>query len=78
MNKFKKILPYVFVFMLCASMGFQFYHYTKFMTKGPRFTAYDGQHLCERYKIVEDIESQYEPKLKDLPPLDCDYASKIK
>ncbi len=27
------------------------------MSKGPRFTAYDGQELCERVKRLEDRNS---------------------
>ena len=77
-TKIKQIIPYIFGFLLCASVAFQMYHYNKFIAKGPRFTAYDGKDLCERYKTLEDIESRHEPELKELPPLDCDYVSKIK
>lgn len=36
-----------------VSISFQVYHYNQFVNKGPRFTAYDGQELCERVKRLE-------------------------
>lgn len=33
---------------------FEFQHYTsRFVSKGPRFTAMDGQALCERVRAME-------------------------
>lgn len=45
----------------------------KFIGAGPRFTAYDGQELCERIRELETYSYGY----KDLgrKPLNCVYSS---
>jgi len=57
MNKVSSIITYIITIVLLLSVSFQFYYYNKFMSKGPRFTAYDGQELCERVKRLEDRNS---------------------
>lgn len=52
-EKLKEIIPYIFGILFVISTAFQFYHYSLFINKGPRFTAYDGQELCERVRMLE-------------------------
>lgn len=42
-----------------------------FVAKGPRFTAQDGQTLCERVKALE--ERSYGFRDAGKTPLDCEY-----
>lgn len=44
----------------------------KFMNVGPRFTAKDGQALCERIKALEQVSYGYRDAGKS--DLSCDYA----
>lgn len=48
----------------------------KFIGAGPRFTAYDGQVLCERIQELETYSYGY--KNADRKPLDCVYPSSNK
>ena len=43
----------------------------KFMNAGPRFTAQDGQALCERVQALEVII--YKNRYTNRQPLSCDY-----
>jgi len=50
----------LFFFLLFGMFTFQIVHYmefsdqmARFANKGPRFTAHDGQVLCERVKALE-------------------------
>lgn len=43
----------------------------KFISVGPRFTAYDGQELCERVRELEKYSYGYEDAGRK--PLDCRY-----
>ena len=43
----------------------------KFVSKGPRFTVYDGQALCERVRALE--ERSYGFRDAGKTPLTCDY-----
>lgn len=44
----------------------------KFINAGPRFTAYDGQELCERIRELELYSYDY--KNTDRKPLNCHYS----
>ena len=50
-----------------ASITTQFIQSQRFMQKGPRFTAQDGQHLCERIQHLEQASR--------LTPGPCHYYS---
>lgn len=43
----------------------------KFISAGPRFTARDGQDLCERVRTLEAASYGYRDAGRK--PLDCDY-----
>lgn len=45
-----------------------------FVAAGPRFTAQDGQELCERVKALEAVSYGYRDAGKT--PLDCRYGAK--
>lgn len=45
-----------------------------FVSAGPRFTAQDGQELCERVKAPESFSYGYRDAGKQ--PLDCRYGQK--
>ena len=47
---------------------------TRFMTQGPRFTAFDGQALCERIRALEEFSYGYRDAGR--LPLDCDYGKR--
>lgn len=46
----------------------------RFMAAGPRFTAKDGQELCERVRALESASYGYRDTGK--VPLSCEYAHK--
>ena len=48
----------------------------KFVSKGPRFTAQDGQALCERVRALE--ERLYSNRDAGKTPLACDYDKREK
>ena len=48
----------------------------KFISAGPRFTAYDGQELCERVRELETYSYGY--KDSGRKPLNCNYLSEKK
>lgn len=65
----KEILPYLYGIILFSMISFQFYQYSEFVKKGPRFTAYDGQELCERVKRLEN--ESYRLRVASPP---CEYV----
>lgn len=48
--------------------------FESFVNKGPRFTAQDGQALCERVRALEERSYGYRDAGKT--PMACDYASR--
>jgi len=44
---------------------------TQFITQGKRFTAQDGQALCERVRILEELENKEHGYL--VTPSPCEY-----
>lgn len=71
MSKVSSVITYVIAIVLLLSVSFQSYHYNQFVNKGPRFTAYDGQELCER---VQKIEERVPLSVR----LPCDYTKERK
>ena len=57
-----------------ASTWHQLEQMNRFAAKGPRFTAQDGQALCERVKALE--EHSYGFANAGLKPLDCNYGTR--
>lgn len=62
-------------------LGYQIYESSQletrikqFLSLGPRFTAFDGQELCERIKILE--ENSIEFKNNNHSPLPCSYQTR--
>jgi len=64
--------------LISASLGFQCWQLYQFVNIGSRFTAKDGQALCERVKALEERVKA----LKERPqgyrdagktPMSCDY-----
>jgi len=47
--------------IVSASLAFQIWQLHRFINAGPRFTADDGQELCERVAALEQ------------PPMPCNY-----
>lgn len=60
--------------LFVASIGFQIWQVYRFVNAGPRFTAQDGQALCERVKALE--EHSYGFANAGLKPLDCNYGTR--
>ena len=52
---------YGMAILVILMAAYQVVDYTLFRTKGPRFTAVDGQALCERVRALEKV------------PMPCDY-----
>lgn len=73
-RKIKLIGPYLFWLIVLWLVAVQAAQYNHFMSRGPRFTAYDGQELCERVKLLED--ASYGLHDKGLPKLPCDYLNR--
>lgn len=81
MNKLKEIIPYLIGVVMSLSIAFQWYHYQEFVkrmnqftSKGPRFTAIDGQHLCEKIKQFENRERKNHPEeYIDIEKIECNY-----
>lgn len=73
-EKLKEIIPYIFGILFVISVGFQFSHHRQFINKGPRFTANDGQELCERVRALELDSYGFKDKGRQLIP--CDYAQR--
>lgn len=60
--------------LFVASIGFQIWQVYRFVNAAPRFTAQDGQALCERVKALE--EHSYGFANAGLKPLDCNYGTR--
>lgn len=73
-RKIKLISPYLFWLIVIGLVVAQAVEYNHFMSRGPRFTAYDGQELCERVKLLED--ASYGVHDRGLPKLPCDYLNR--
>lgn len=73
-DKLRQIIPYIFGVVLFAMIAFQFYHYNQFIAKGPRFTAFDGQELCEKVRELEAVSYGFKDSGK--PQLTCDYVKR--
>jgi hypothetical protein len=58
-----KIIGVIFL----LSIGFQIWSLYQFVNQGARFTAVDGQTLCERIQALER-------RISGQPPLSCHYA----
>lgn len=52
--------------VIAGSLFAQFYQYNRFVSAGPRFTAYDGQELCLRIEALE--------RAHGLDPKPCHYG----
>lgn len=48
--------------------------FQSFVSKGPRFTAQDGQELCERVKTLEELSYGY--KDTGRTALSCNYSER--
>jgi len=56
--------------LFAASLLFQAWQLWRFVHQGPRFTAQDGQALCERVRALEDGRMARDA---GKTPLDCEY-----
>lgn len=52
----------------------QLAHIQRWVNQGARFTAHDGQVLCERIKALETVSYGY--KDAGYKPLNCDYEKR--
>lgn len=66
-----KISYLILVVVIAFSITFQLVQLWQFVRVGPRFTAHDGQELCERVKALE--ERSYGFRDAGKMPLDCQY-----
>jgi len=78
MSKIFSTLSFIGVVTL---IGYEYLQFTRtqqqvksFVAVGPRFTAQDGQELCERVKALEVYSYGYRDAGKK--PLDCRYGAK--
>ena len=79
--KLKQTSIYILGFILCSSIAFQGWHYIKFQEEmlkfvsiGPRFTAINGQKLCESIKRSDEVIRKLHPNdFIDLPELECNF-----
>lgn len=76
-----KILSTVAIVGVLSLTGYEWWQaielqkrFSSFVNKGPRFTAQDGQELCERVKELEMVSYGYRDAGKK--PLDCRYLGK--
>lgn len=67
----------IFIILFMVMITFQIIHYlqfqdevTRWVNKGPRFTAFDGQVLCERVQKLEKnpYPCRYAPTIPAPPP----------
>lgn len=61
MNR-RQVIDLIFSGLLAVSLSIHFYNYwqfqqktTSFVSKGARFTAKNGDELCERIRVIEAI-----------------------
>lgn len=74
MVQVKKGLFYLILIFVAFSVTFQGWQVLKFVNAGPRFTAIDGQELCERVRTLEQQSYGYRDAGKK--PLACDYGKR--
>ena len=60
--------------LFAASLGVQAWQLSRFVGQGARFTARDGQELCERVRALE--ERSYGFRDAGKMPLDCRYEAR--
>jgi len=73
MMKYRTI-GFIIGILFSVSLVFQAWQLYRFVHQGPRFTASDGQELCERVKVLEMFSYGYWDAGKK--PLDCRYGMK--
>jgi hypothetical protein len=73
-DKVNQILPYLFLVFMILWVTVEAVRFQGFMKQGPRFTAYDGQELCERVKRLESVS--YGFRDSSFPQLDCQYSKR--
>jgi len=56
------------------SLIFQIYQVYRFINQGSRFTAMDGQELCERVRALEEVSYGYRDAGR--VPLNCLYQDR--
>ena len=69
----RKAAFYILLIIFFWLVGFDAWRMMLFVRQGPRFTAQDGQALCERVKALE--EHSYGFANAGLKPLDCNYGT---
>ena len=74
MNRWWKILVILLLMMSFFTTWMQLDNLKRFMAKGPRFTAKDGQELCERVRALEQVSYDYRDAGKK--PMDCKYLER--
>lgn len=57
--------------ILIVSLSVQFYSFYRFKSVGARFTAQDGQNLCQRIQILEYYSIGF--KQSGIPKMECNY-----
>lgn len=57
--------------LFSASLAFQAWQLYRFVNAGPRFTAVDGDELCQRVRTLEQVSYGYLESGKK--PLTCNY-----
>lgn len=60
--------------LFAASLLFQAWQLWRFVHQGARFTAADGQALCERVRTLEEMSYGFKDAGKT--PLDCNYGNR--
>lgn len=68
MAQIKQILLGSLLSLLVASLGVQFWQTWRFKQQGARFTAQDGQALCERVRALEQASIGFQQAGKVSPP----------
>lgn len=74
MVKVKQVLIGLLLALVVTPMGFQLWQIWNFQQQGARFTAQDGQQLCERVADLERRSYGYRDAGK--MPLTCDYLER--
>ena len=64
----------VIAIVVSLSLGFQIWQLYRFMNQGARFTAQDGQQLCERIATLERHSIGFQHSVVVSEP--CDYLEK--
>lgn len=57
-NKSISILLCILGFLLFGNFAFQTYFYNSYLSKSPKFTAFEAQELCERVLFLERNENE--------------------